>query len=298
MGSHTVLATDIGGTQMRAALVDSDGNVLVRRSAPTPVDGDAAAALLALIEAVRTETGSEHVPHAVVGLPGVVDYESGRLLWAPNLPKEWPEQLSSASLSARLGLPVHVANDADLAAVGEAFFGAGVGCADVAYITVSTGVGAGVLHDGRLLRGRCSFAELGHTVVDWRSWQSGEPGTLEELGSGSGMARQARQGGLGEFDAIALQAAVEGDARAADIWDRAVATCSAGVENLIMCFYPTTLVIGGGLGRQEQFFTAVRDAVLSHPEHHPSDLNIVPAARGDDAGLVGAAAWAEATTPI
>jgi glucokinase len=296
MGADTVLAADIGGTQMRAALVDADGNVLVRRALPTPADTVAAAALIDLITDVGREIDGGDLAHAVVGLPGVVDYESGHLLWAPHLPAEWSEQLSRAALTDRLGVPVHVANDADLAAVGEAFFGAGVGAEDVAYLTVSTGIGAGVVHGRRLVRGRRSLAELGHTVVDWRSWHSGRPGTLEELGSGSGMMGLARDGGLGRLDAKSLQANAEaGDATASAIWEDAVAVSAAGVENLIMCFYPERVVIGGGLGRQQEFFNAVREIVLSRPEHHPSDLVIVPAQCGDDAGLAGAAAWAEAT---
>ena len=123
-------------------------------------------------------------PHAVVGLPGAVDYESGRLLWAPHLPARWPDLLSGEELSAQVGLPVSIANDADLAAVGEAAFGAGAGTADVAYLTISTGIGAGVVHGGRLLRGKRSLAEVGHTVIDWNAWRRGSPCTLEELGFG------------------------------------------------------------------------------------------------------------------
>ncbi len=295
MGADTVLAADIGGTQMRAALVDTDGNVLVRRASPTPADSEAPAALIELIADVGREIGGGDVAHAVVGLPGVVDYESGRLLWAPHLPREWCQQLSGAALTDRLGVRVHVANDADLAAVGEAYFGAGVGAEDVAYLTVSTGIGAGVVNGRRLVRGRRSLAEFGHTVVDWRSWHSGRPGTLEELGSGSGMAGQARDGGLGRLDAKAVQAsAAAGEARAEAIWKDAVAVSAAGLENLILCFYPERVVIGGGLGRQREFFTAVTELVLSRPEHHPSDLTILPAQCGDDAGLAGAAGWAEA----
>jgi glucokinase len=109
------------------------------------------------------------------------------------------------------------------------------------------------------------------------------------------MAGQARDGGLGRLDAKAVQAsAATGDARAEAIWNDAVAVSAAGVENLILCFYPERVVIGGGLGRQQEFFTAVRDLVVSRPEHHPLDLAIVPAQCGDDAGLAGAAGWAEA----
>ena len=134
------------------------------------------------------------------GLPGGVDYEAGRLLWAPHLPAQWPDLLSTEGLTAHLGLPVRIANDADLAAVGEALFGAGADSPAVAYLTVSTGIGAGVVHGGRLLRGARSLAEVGHAVIDWRAWQEGAPCTLEELGSGSGVARLAREAGLGPLE--------------------------------------------------------------------------------------------------
>ena len=149
----------------------------------------------------------------MVGLPGGVDYESGRLLWAPHLPEQWPALLSREELTGRLGLPVHIANDADLAAVGEATFGAGAPGTDVAFLTISTGIGAGVVNSGRLLRGRRSLAEVGHTVIDWRAWREGRPSTLEELGSGSGLARLAGEAGLGAVGAREVEArAHAGDA--------------------------------------------------------------------------------------
>jgi len=291
-----VLAADVGGTQMRAALVDPDGTVVLRRSAATPGHADVPAALIDLIASVGAERGHGSASHAVVGLPGAVDYEAGRLLWAPHLPERWPELLSRDELSERLGLPAHIANDADLAAVGEAAFGAGAGITDVAYLTISTGIGAGVVHGGRLLRGRRSLAEVGHTVIDWCAWREGSPSTLEELGSGSGLARLAREAGLGPLDAREVEsAAARGEARAITVWQGAIAACAVGVSNLVMSFYPSTVVVGGGLGRGAEFFGPLRDLVMSRPEHHPADLTIVPAALGDDAGLAGAAAWTSAT---
>ena len=121
-------------------------------------------------------------------------------------------------------MPVHIANDADLAAVGEAAFGAGAGTADVAYLTISTGIGAGVVFGGRLLRGRRSLGEVGHTVIDWRAWRAGLPSTLEELGSGSGVARIAAEVGLAAVDAPGIEAAAAGgDADALAVWRGAIA---------------------------------------------------------------------------
>jgi glucokinase len=283
---------------MRAALVDAHGRILLRRSVPTPAEAEVPASLTDLIATVAAENAHGAASHAVVGLPGAVDYQAGRLLWAPHLPEQWPDQLSTAGLSAHLGLPVSIANDADLAAVGEARFGAGAASSAVAYLTISTGIGAGVVHAGRVLRGTRSLAEVGHAVIDWRAWRDGEPCTVEDLGSGSGVARLAREAGLGTLGARDVQArAAAGEPRAAAIWEQAIAACAAGVSTLVMCFYPSTVVIGGGIGRQDEFFGPLRDMVLRRPGHHPDDLAIVRSTLGDDAGLSGAAAWAEATMP-
>jgi glucokinase len=296
--TQPVLAADVGGTQMRAALVDDEGRVLLRRTVPTPAEADVPASLTDLIASVAAERGHGTASHAVVGLPGGVDYEAGRLLWAPHLPEQWPEQLSTDGLTEHIGLPVSIANDADLAAVGEAWFGAGRTSHAVAYLTISTGIGAGVVHGGHLLRGPRSLAEVGHVVIDWRAWLEGAPSTLEELGSGSGLARIARETGLGDLGAREILAQVaSGEPRAIAIWQQAIAACAAGVSNLVMSFYPSTVVIGGGLGRQDEFFGPLRDIVLQRPGHQPADLSIVRSALGDDAGLSGAAAWVRSTTP-
>jgi len=290
-----VLAADIGGTQMRAALVDSAGNVINRRSAPTPGHRHVPDALLDLIVSVASESDHPAPSHAVVALPGAVDYDEGRLLWAPHLPETWAERLSQETLSSRLGIRAYIANDADMAAVGEYTFGAGRGATDMAYLTISTGIGAGVVLAGRLSRGRYSLAEVGHTIIDVESWRDGRPGTLEELGSGSGLARLAREEGLGEIDGRAVGAAAsEGNAMAIAIWKGAIAACATGIENLIMAFYPTLVVIGGGQGRRDDFFRPLRELVRARGEHHPAGLEIVPAVLGDDCGLIGAAAWERA----
>ena len=169
----------------------------------------------------------------------------------------------------------------------------------VAYLTISTGIGAGVVHGGRLVRGTRSLAELGHVVVDWRAWRDGEPCTVEELGSGSGVARMAREAGLGSTQRTrgrgrAPQPASRGRSPSGS---RPSPPCAAGVSNLVMSFYPSTVVIGGGMGRQDGFFGPLRDMVLRRPGHHPEDLAIVRSTLGDDAGLSGAAAWADATEP-
>jgi glucokinase len=287
-----VLAADIGGTHMRAALVDRTGAVVHRRSAPTPTWSEAPAALIELIRSVRASDAGGAVSHAVVGLPGDVDYRAGKLLWAPNLPESWPDLLSQDQLSAQLGLRTHIANDADLAVLGEALGGAGRGTADQAYLTISTGIGAGVVLGGQLVHGVRSLAEVGHTIIDWLAWGRGEASTLEELASGSGIARLAREAGLGELDAVGVEASArEGDERAATIWHGAISACAAGVANVVMSYSPSLVVIGGGLGLSDAFFAPMRRLVLRHPWHFPDEFDVVASALRDDAGLCGAAHW-------
>jgi predicted NBD/HSP70 family sugar kinase len=137
---------------------------------------------------------------------------------------------------------------------------------------------------------------VGHTVIDRLAWLEGRPCTLEELGSGSGVARQAREVGLGSLSAREVAVArAHGDRRAVEVWDVALAACAIGVSNLVMAFSPSAVVIGGGLGLQPEFFEPLVTLARSRPEHFPADLIIVSSDLADDAGLAGAAAWVSAT---
>ena len=209
------------------------------------------------------------------GFPGRSTTTRAGSCGRPTCLRSGPTCCPPTGLTEHLGLPVSIANDADLAAVGEAWFGAGAASHAVGYLTISTGIGAGVVHGGRLLRGPRSLAEVGHVVIDWRAWVDGAPSTLEELGSGSGVARLAREAGLGSLGAREVQAgAAAGEPRAVAIWQQAIAACAAGVSNLVMSFYPSTVVIGGGMGRQDEFFGPLRDdgaAATGSPPRRPHD---------------------------
>lgn len=285
-----LLAIDVGGTNLRAAVVATDGRIVERRRTPTPHDADCLEALAALAGDV---CASGAVGGAVVGLPGRVDYARGALEQAPNLPAHWPAALTADTLAARLGVPVAVANDADLAAVGEAYLGAGRDADDVAYVTISTGVGAGVVLRRRLVRGRRSLAELGHTVIDRQAARRGDPATVEDLASGTAIGRRAADAGL-DPDAEAVQRMAEqGDERAAAIWDEAITAAAVGITNLAFLFSPEVIVLGGGVGTAGE---AVLEPVRAHLDTHgppdlPAPIRVVAAALGDDAALIGAVRW-------
>ena len=289
----TVLAVDLGGTNMRCAVVEHDGTVGQRVERPTPHDGTDTSALITLMRDVAANvTGCRS---AVVGVPGRVDYRQGRLEYAPHLPPTWPPMLTEALLSAAVGVPVALANDADLAAVGESYSGAGRAYTDVVYLTISTGIGAGVVLGGLLVHGHRSLAEVGHAVIDLTSYRAAQPSTLEELASGTALARRAAAAGLGPRGGDVIDAARAGSAAAARIWDDVVTAAAVGVINLVWTFAPEVVVIGGGLGLiGEVLLEPLRERVA---QTDPTKCVIVGAALADDAGLAGAASWTRAFVP-
>jgi glucokinase len=290
----SVLAVDLGGTRMRAAIVNGSGRVLERCTALTPHDASAPDALMALAAGVLE---GWPVAGAVVGVPGRVHYGRGQLEQAPNLPASWVPSLTEARLTDLLSVPVALANDADMAAVGEAMFGAGRAFADVVYVTISTGVGAGVVLGGRLVHGVRSLAEIGHTIIDCRALTDGQPATVEGLGSGSALARHAAALGLDAAGAE-LVALVEADDRARRTWDDAAEVAGVAITNLAHLFAPEVVVVGGGVGLAgEKLLAPIRAVLAAHGPGGDATPVVVSAALGDDAGLVGAIGWHRATCP-
>jgi glucokinase len=289
--TEPVLAVDLGGTRMRAAIVASGGELLQRRVVPTPRQAARPDALLALMVGFL---GSNGVAEAVVGVPGRVNYATGRLEHAPNLPPGWAPALSENELSSVLRVPVALANDADLAAVGEARFGAARHYRDLVYLTLSTGVGAGVVLDGRLVHSRRSLAEVGHTVIDREAAAAGQPATLEDLASGTALARLAAEAGLRGDGPAVVRLVEAGHPGARAVWDRVVEAAAIGVANLVHLYSPEVVVMGGGLGRVG---TLLLDPIRAHlARHGPRGLavDVVGAALGDSAGLARAPGWREA----
>ena len=282
---------------MRCAVVRADGTVMDRVERATPHDQSA---ITPLIELMREVADGAECGQGVVGVPGRVNYQLGLLEYAPNLPQGWVPALTEAGLTNGVGgLPVSLANDADLAAIGETWFGAGKAHADVVYVTFSTGVGAGVVLARRLLHGRRSLVEIGHTVIDLAA--SGETGksTLEELASGTALGRIGLEAGLSGGGAEVVAAAKAGEPGARAVWDRVAAAAAAGVVNLAWLFTPEVIVVGGGLGLVGDLLLDPMRAALTAvgPPALDPPIKVVEAALGDDAGLAGAAAWAEAFVP-
>lgn len=296
---HPTVAVDLGGTHVRAALVAPDGTVLTRVRRQTPVDDPTPGVLAEIVSEVLDGRTSSDVRGAVIGVPGVVDHDNEILLTGANLPPAWMPSLTGASLGAAMGLPVSLGNDADLAAVGEAFFGAGRDARDVVFVTMSTGVGAGIVLGRRLVRGRYSGAEIGHTIIDRRALAAGDPhSTVETLGSGTALARSSAAIGLDLSGADLADRVRSGDPEATAVWNSGVEAAAIGIVNLCWLVGPQLVAIGGGVGMNgDLVLPLVRQLVL---EHGPgvAATKVVNAELGDDAALSGAAAWVEANGPV
>ena len=272
-----ILAVDLGGTRLRVAIFDAKAGMVSKVAVSTDQE-DPGQLTRVVLEAKLSSPVA--IGGAVIGVPGVVSYRDGRILSMPNLPR-WQEEISGEAIAQALDLPVMLANDADLGALGEHRFGAGRGADDIVYVTSSTGVGAGVVIDGQLLRGRWSLAEAGHMVIDRKTGE-----TVEQLGSGTALQRLTGEPGEKTTDA-----AKGGDDTAITAVLEIAEALAVGVHNLVHCFMPERVVIGGGfaLGAGELALAPIRDQLGNCDKGcQVRGGDVVLAAGGDDVGLLGA----------
>lgn len=304
-----MIGLDLGGTKILALAVSPGGGVLGRALHPTPRTGraDLVAALSGAAREACAAAGLELKDCAGVGVgaPGPTD-PAGVVLEPPNLPADCRELPLGALLGDELGLRVVVENDANAAALGEQRFGAGRGHPDMIYVTVSTGIGGGVISGGRLLRGAGFMAgEVGHMLLAPEGGDvcgCGRTGCWEAISSGTGIVRQARaamaEGAFAGGDAATLsaatvlQAAGAGDPAARRIIARAATYNGFGLLNLLHLFSPGRIVIGGGLTHAwDTLVGPAADWALGHAmQRAAAACRVVRAELGDLVGGLGAAA--------
>jgi len=290
----STLAVDLGGTHVRVAVVEADGTIVDQQRATTPIDATDTSFLQTLTSNLL-QKANRLADRAVVGLPGVVDHVADELTSAPNLPQRWLQSLTAELLSDQLGCEVSLANDADLAAVGEARFGAGRGFRDVVYVTISTGVGAGLVVDKKLVRGTHSGGEVGHTVVDAGAAADGRPATVEDLGSGTALLARAAEAGLTVTGPELAELVRERHPRASEVWEVGIGAVGIGIANLAWMVAPQVVVVGGGVGMNHDLVAPIIARQLRlHGPSSVGPIEVVTAELGDDAALAGSAAWWEA----
>jgi N-acylmannosamine kinase len=286
-----VLAVDIGGTKIAAALV-RDGAILERAQCPTPRD-DVGATLVPAVYALAAPW-LKHARAVGVATTGLV--MDGRVTAVNPATLPLPDGFEiERLLSSALGVKPVVVNDAQAATWGEYRFGAGVGTRDFAFLTVSTGVGGGLVGGGRLISGRRGFAgHLGHTVVQVNgpACGCGRRGCVEAVASGRAIAERAA-GVLGAGrDAAAVLAAAGGNAACRAIVEDAANAVAQLCLDLVAALDLERIALGGGVGLNPLFRQLVGEAINIAPAVFRVPL--VAPGLGADAGLVGAAALASA----
>ena len=302
---NLALAVDIGGSKIAVALVDRHGRVHHRQQEPTACEGGQAVVeqIVRLAVALRTITSRE-ISALGVAVPGALDPLSGFVHWAPNLPG-WRDLPLGALLHDALDLPVFVGYDGHMAVLGEWWCGAGRGARNVVCLVIGTGIGGGIILDGRLYQGRNNIAGAAGWMVVQRELDCGGPGrslgNLESLAAGPAVvAAVERALAAGTPSTLAgkrvtapdvFAAAEAGDALAQRVVGEAAQALGVAAAGIVSLLNPDVLILGGGIGSSvSAYLTAVREAI----DHWAQPLSarsvrVVQATLGNDANLVGVA---------
>jgi glucokinase len=310
------VAIDMGGTQLRLALADRDLNLcsVVKESTDHSRGPESIVdQVQRMLEEALQESGTEGkaLQRGVVASPGPLDTQTGIVHGAPNMPGWEGEVHLRSMLEDRLQIPIQPVNDANVAAVGEFRRGAGRGTRNLVYLTVSTGIGGGVIVEGRLLEGSKGMAgEIGHMTIDMHgpTCNCGNIGCLEVLASGTNIGRRFREAlaaggtsavtewldGRGATAADVARGAAEGDHLASTVWSDCMEALGFGVVNCIHIFNPDMVVLGGGVTNAgDLVFLPVLSVVDRYAMVLPREgVGIVRAELRDNAGLYGAASLA------
>ena len=283
------LGLDLGGTNVKAAVLGPGDEVLAEATAPN--DGERGEdAVLARVVALGREVCEPFgaVESAGLGLPG--HFEGGRGLLLPNLPGSWEGRDIAEPVSDGLGVPVRLVNDARALTLAELRLGAGRGVRDLLCVALGTGVGGGVVIGGELHLGRAHAGEIGHTTVvpDGPLCGCGNRGCLDRVASAAAIASDA---GFPDV-AAALAAARAGDSRARDAFAVAGRYVGLALAGAVVLLWPERIVIGGGVAvAGDLLLDPIRDEVARRACVAPQP-DIVAAELGPGAGAIGAALWA------
>lgn len=296
MSQALALGIDLGGTQLRVAVVDGHGRVLRREAVRTDVNGGPLHIIAQMQRLADDLAASDWKDIAAIGVcaPGPLDSEQGQVIDIPTLPG-WQNFPLRRALEEKFSRPAAIENDGIAAAYGEWKFGAGQGLDHLVYVTVSTGIGGGVVADGRLLRGRRGMAgHVGHMMIAENGPRClcGGSGCFEVLASGSALNLAARAKGFDGAQA-AVAAARGGDAVALAVLDREADVLGYGFASLLHLYSPQRMIVGGGVSQAlDLMLPRIRAGIERHAMPPFRAVEIVTAALGDNAGLAGAASLA------
>lgn len=314
--SKVIIGVDLGGTNIKAAIVSEDKKILAKESRPTHAgDGpDAVMDLMAKTVFDLMQGQGLDMSQALAagfGAPGPMNWETGIVYSPPNLPG-WKDVPLADQMTKRLHIPCFVDNDANVACFGEYWLGAGQGAESIVVFTLGTGVGGGIVVFGKLLRGiDGTAAELGHIKVqrDGRLCGCGARGCLEAYASVTGMVRTARE----NWDTaetllrtmcnnapetltgkMIYEAAAAGDAYAQNVFKETAIWLGIGAASMVNALNPERIILCGGMiGAGEILFGTVRRTIMENAFEVPAKrCQVVPAGLGDDSGVIGSAGCA------
>ena len=312
------MGIDLGGTNIMAGIVDEENQLLFQASAPTGTGRETAEIVMDmanLVQSIREESGIDwnEISGIGVGSPGVIDHANGIVLYSNNF--EWEDVPLAAMLRERLSKPVFIANDAQCAALGEAKAGAGAGCDNIILITLGTGVGSGIILNGKIFEGAHGGGGIaGHTVIvrHGEYCTCGRQGCLEAYASATALIREVKKSiqrcpdsilanmvdehmtgvnGKTVFDALE-----KGDCEARRIIEEYIGCLGDGIVNLVDIFRPDKVFISGGICNQGENLTIPLNAYVRKNCFAGKRLFIPPvecAALGNTAGIIGASLLTE-----
>ena len=308
------IGVDLGGTNIATGVIDENYKIIGRGKVKTRAPRPAEAIFDSIKEAVdmavvNAGISYDEITSVGIGTPGSVNKDTGAIEFSNNL--KFHNVPAKAMLEERLKKPVYLENDANAAALGEAVAGSGNGVKNFVAVTLGTGVGSGIIIDGKIFRGSnfCG-GEMGHMVinVDGIPCNCGRKGCWEKYASATALVSQAVEamqgdkasllwqtcdGDLNKVDGKSIFDAVDlGDETAKAVVNRYLYYVSIGIANVVNALQPETVCVGGGIsGQGEKILQPIRDMVKAerYSVYAENQANIVPALLGNDAGIIGAA---------
>ena len=313
------LGVDLGGTKIEVGIVDKNGNILnTKRVLTLGEDGPEKVLkrMCTLVDEVMSGTrlNLDDISGIGIGVPGAVDYSRGNIYFLTNLPG-WTDFPIKDFLMSKYNIPVALNNDANAAALAEYIFGSGAGVKDMIYLTVSTGIGGGLIVNGDLLSGAWGAGgEVGHMILDvgGDECNCGNRGCWEAISSGSAIVKgvinrikageKSKVTELASIDDVRAEhvfaARAMGDVVSMEVTDRAMDFLGLGIANLVNVINPEKVVIGGGVAKVgDILFTLVRERVKELAYGPAAKVEIQPAYLGAKAGVIGAGALAMLSLP-
>lgn len=299
--NRCAVGIDLGGTNIFGGLVDGEGKIMATQKQPTPVaEGPSGvfSAMRSMIRALIGQAGDRTVVGIGLGIPGLLDRARGMSLFSPNM--KW-ENVPVLSEFTEFGLPVDMDNDVRCHTIGELVFGNGRGYSNFILVTLGTGIGSGIVIDGQMYRGHSGVAgEIGHMTLEPGGplCGCGKRGCFEAIASGKNIGRRAAEAGVAASARELFQKAEAGDKAALELVDRVAYDLGRGISIYAQLMNPQRVIVGGGVAQAgDLLFAPVRR--YAEAESMPGvrgTYDIVPAAFGDEAGVVGSAALIPALT--